>query len=45
MSFRYAGLVRVRSGVFSKLPILRTYTSLARKYEGCRKSGNARHCV
>jgi hypothetical protein len=45
MSFRYAGLVRVRRGVFSRLPILRTYTSLARKYEGCRKSADARHCV
>jgi hypothetical protein len=44
MSFRYAGLVRVRNGVFSQLPILRTYTSLARKYEGCRKSADARHC-
>ena len=44
MSFRYAGLVRVRSGVFSRMPILSTYTSLARKYEGCRKSDDARHC-
>jgi hypothetical protein len=45
MSFRYAGLVRVRNGVFSRLPILSTYTSLARKYEGCRKSDDARHCT
>ena len=45
MSFRYAGLVRVRSGVFSRMPILSTYTSLARKYEGCRKSDDARHCT
>jgi polysaccharide biosynthesis protein PslG len=45
MSFRYAGLVRVRRGVFSRLPILGTYTSLARKYEGCRKSDDARHCA
>jgi hypothetical protein len=44
MSFRYAGLVRVRGGVFSRLPILTTYTSLARKYEGCHKSDDARHC-
>jgi hypothetical protein len=26
------------------MPILRTFTSLARKYEGCRKSADARHC-
>jgi hypothetical protein len=45
MSFRYAGLVRLQSGVFSRKPILRTYTSLAHKYEGCRKSSDARHCV
>lgn len=44
MSFRYAGLVRIHNGVFSRMPILRTYTSLARKYEGCRKSSDARHC-
>jgi hypothetical protein len=44
VSFRYAGLVRVRGGVFSRMPILRTFTSLARKYEGCRKSADARHC-
>jgi len=44
MSFRYAGLVRSHGGVFSRMPILRTYTSLARKYEGCRKSDDARHC-
>ncbi|MEA2400311.1 MAG: polysaccharide biosynthesis protein PslG [Thermoleophilaceae bacterium] len=42
MSFRYAGLVRVRNGVFSPMPILRTYTSLARKYEGCRKGTDTR---
>jgi len=44
VSFRYAGLVRVRKGVFSRMPILKTYTSIARKYEGCRKSSDARHC-
>jgi hypothetical protein len=37
MSFRYAGLTRIHDGVFSPMPILRTYTSLARKYEGCTK--------
>ena len=44
MSFRYAGLTRLRNGVFSPMPILRTYTRLARKYEGCRKSADARRC-
>jgi hypothetical protein len=31
-------------GVFSRMPILKTYTSLAAKYEGCRKSSDARRC-
>lgn len=44
MSFRYAGLTRVRSGVFSAMPILRTYTNIAAKYEGCRKTTDARRC-
>lgn len=44
MSFRYAGLTRIQSGVFSPMPILRTYTSLARKYEGCAK-GNDTSCL
>jgi hypothetical protein len=44
MSFRFAGLTRLRGGVFSPMPILRTYASLAAKYEGCRKSSNARRC-
>jgi polysaccharide biosynthesis protein PslG len=45
VTFNYAGLTRIRGGgVFSPMPILRTYTSIARKYEGCRKSANARRC-
>jgi hypothetical protein len=44
MSFRYAGLTRLRGTVFSPMPILRTYTSLAAKYEGCRKGDDARNC-
>ncbi len=44
MSFRYAGLTRIRGNVFRAMPILRTYTSIAAKYEGCRKSSNARNC-
>jgi hypothetical protein len=44
MSFRYAGLTRLRGTVFSPMPLLRTYTSLAAKYEGCRKTSDARNC-
>jgi hypothetical protein len=44
VSYRFAGLVRWRGTVFSPMPILRTYTKLARKYEGCRKSASARRC-
>jgi hypothetical protein len=44
MSFRYAGLTRQRGSVFKPMPALRTYTSIARKYEGCRKGNDARHC-
>ena len=29
---------------FTPLPILSTYTSLAAKYEGCRKTTDARRC-
>ena len=44
MTFRYSGLTRFSGGVFSPLPILRTYASVAAKYQGCRKSSNARRC-
>jgi Beta-galactosidase len=44
MSFRYAGLTRLRAGQFTRMPILRTYTRVAARYEGCRKSANARRC-
>ena len=44
MAFRYSGLNRFSGGVFSPMPILRTYSKLAAKYEGCRKSDNARRC-
>jgi polysaccharide biosynthesis protein PslG len=44
VSFRFAGLTKLRSGVFSPMPILSTYTSMARKYQGCRKSSDARRC-
>lgn len=44
MSFRYAGLTRLRNNVFTAMPLLRTYTSLAKRYEGCAKSSDARRC-
>ena len=44
VSYRFAGLTRRQGNVFSPMPILRTYTSLAAKYEGCRKGEDARDC-
>jgi hypothetical protein len=44
VSYRFAGLTRVRNGVFSKMPILKTFTAAAARYEGCHKSSNARRC-
>jgi polysaccharide biosynthesis protein PslG len=44
VSFRFSGLTRVRGSVFSPLPILRSYANVAAKYEGCRKSADARRC-
>jgi hypothetical protein len=43
-AFRYSGLTRLRAGSFRTMPILRTYASVARRYEGCRKTANARRC-
>ena len=44
VSYRFAGLMRWRGNVFTRMPILNTYTRLARTYEGCRKSTDARRC-
>jgi polysaccharide biosynthesis protein PslG len=44
MSFRYAGLTRIRADRFTPMPILRTYSGVAARYQGCRKSSNARRC-
>jgi polysaccharide biosynthesis protein PslG len=44
-SYDFAGLVRVfADGRFVPQPVLRTYTPVAARYEGCRKSSNARVC-
>jgi hypothetical protein len=45
VSYRYTGLSRVDGpGVFKRMPILSTFTSQASKYQGCRKSADARRC-
>ncbi len=44
VTFRFAGLNRYRGGAFSPMPVLKTFTALARKYEGCAKSTDARVC-
>ncbi|MBA3263536.1 MAG: beta-galactosidase [Thermoleophilaceae bacterium] len=44
VTYRFAGLTKITGGSFSPMPILRTYTKVARKYEGCRKSDNAKRC-
>jgi hypothetical protein len=42
--FNYTGLTRIRGGLVSPMPILRTFAGVAARYEGCRKSTNARRC-
>jgi hypothetical protein len=42
--FNYTGLTRIRGGVVSPMPLLRTFAGFAARYEGCRKSTNARRC-
>ncbi len=43
--FDFGGLVRAfPDGRFVPQPVLRTYTGVAARYEGCRKSSNARVC-
>ena len=45
MSFRYSGLTRFTQGAFSRKPILRTYADLAARFDGCRKTADARICI
>ena len=42
VSYRFTGLTRIRGNVFSRMPILRTYTQLATKYEGCKKAASGK---
>lgn len=44
VSYRFSGLVRGRNGVFTPMPVLRAYAGMAARYEGCRKSSDARRC-
>jgi Beta-galactosidase len=44
MAFNFSGLTRFKGGAFKPLPILRTYARTAAKYQGCKKSANARRC-
>jgi hypothetical protein len=42
VSYRFTGLTRIRGNVFSRMPILGTYTQLASKYEGCKKAASGK---
>jgi polysaccharide biosynthesis protein PslG len=44
VTYRFAGLTKITGGSFKPMPILRTYAKVAAKYEGCRKSDNAKRC-
>ncbi len=44
VSYDFSGLTRFSNGSFSPEPALGTYVSTAARYEGCRKSDNARRC-
>jgi hypothetical protein len=45
LTFQYSGLNKVDGVNFSTLPLLSTYTGVASRFEGCRKSANARVCA
>ncbi len=42
--YRFSGLTRFANGVFTPMAVLRTYASVAAKYEGCRKGARATSC-
>jgi Beta-galactosidase len=42
VGYRFAGLNRYSNGQFFPQPVLRTYASVARHYEGCRKTSSGR---
>jgi hypothetical protein len=44
VGFRFSGLTKITNETFTPMPILRTYSKVARKYQGCRKGADARRC-
>jgi hypothetical protein len=44
LTFQYAGLNKVDGVQFSPLPLLRTYARTVARFEGCRKTTDARRC-
>jgi hypothetical protein len=44
VTFQYAGLNKIDGVNFTSLPLLRTYTDTVARFEGCRKTSNARRC-
>jgi polysaccharide biosynthesis protein PslG len=44
LTFQYAGLNKVDGVTYSPLPILATYTDVVSRFEGCRKTTDARRC-
>ena len=44
LTFQYAGLNKVDGAQFSPLPLLRTYARTVARFEGCRKTSDARRC-
>jgi hypothetical protein len=44
-TFLYSGLLQQQGSVFTPKPALGAYARTARRYEGCRKSSDARRCA
>lgn len=44
VQFRFTGLTRYRGAVFTPMPLLGVFANTAAKYQGCRKTTNARIC-
>jgi hypothetical protein len=43
-TFRFSGLMKFTRGTFTPMPILQTYASVAARFQGCRKTIDARRC-
>jgi hypothetical protein len=44
LTFQYAGLNKIDGTTFTTLPLLATYTQTVARFEGCRKTTDARRC-